>query len=109
MAPRVRRTGRSTMLETNTGKGCKRQRQAVFLNLMMLVTLIPSSLCAWEREGHEIVAMLAEQRLRPDVRKEVNALLEGTSFADASTWADKERTQDTAPWHYVNIPITETQ
>jgi len=73
----------------------------------LLVLLIPSSLYAWGKTGHEIVAILAEQRLDREVRKEVTALLGEMSFVDASVWADQVRGKETAPWHYVNIPIDE--
>ena len=79
------------------------------LALALVLLLIPSSLYAWAREGHEIIAILAEQRLRPDVRDAVVALLEGTTFIQAASWADKVRNLQTAPWHYVNIEITETE
>ena len=79
------------------------------LALALVLLLIPSSLHAWAREGHEIIAILAEQRLHPDVRDAVVALLEGTTFIQAASWADKVRNQQTAPWHYVNIEITETE
>jgi nuclease S1 len=79
------------------------------LALALILLLIPSSLHAWAREGHEIIAILAEQRLHPDVRDAVVALLEGTTFVEAASWADKVRTQQTAPWHYVNMDLTETE
>ena len=69
---------------------------------------LPSSLHAWGREGHESIALLAEERLQPDVRENVLTLLEGTSFVEASTWADRVRNDQTAPWHYVNIALDET-
>lgn len=79
------------------------------LALALVLLLIPSSLYAWAREGHEIIAILAEQRLHPDVRDAVVALLDGTTFVEAANWADKVRNIQTAPWHYVNIEITETE
>jgi len=79
------------------------------LALFLILLLTPSSLYAWAREGHEIIAILAEQRLHPEVRDAVNALLGGTTFIEAASWADKVRNQQTAPWHYVNIDITETK
>lgn len=79
------------------------------LALALVLLLIPSSLYAWAREGHEIVAMIAEPRLQPDVREAVVALLEGTTFIKAASWADKVRNQQTAPWHYVNMDIMETE
>jgi len=36
-------------------------------------------------------------------------LLDGTSFVEASTWADQVRNDETAPWHYVNIELKETE
>jgi nuclease S1 len=87
-----------------------RTRQSGFqLALALVLLLIPSSLHAWAREGHEIIAILAEQRLHPDVRDAVVALLEGTTFVEAASWADKVRNQQTAPWHYVNMDLTETE
>jgi hypothetical protein len=79
------------------------------LALVLVLLLIPSTLHAWAREGHEIIAILAEQRLHPDVRDAVVALLEGTTFIQAASWADKVRNLQTAPWHYVKIDITETE
>jgi hypothetical protein len=51
--------------------------------------------------------MLAEERLQPEVREQVTKLLEGTTFVEASMWADHVRGKETAAWHYVNIPIDE--
>jgi S1/P1 Nuclease len=68
------------------------------LSLALLLLFLPSSLHAWGREGHEIIAIVAEQRLQPVVREKVLALLDGTSFTEAATWADKVRNQQTAPW-----------
>lgn len=82
-------------------------RSTVNLALTLALLLLPSSLYAWAREGHQIVAMIAERRLLPEVREQVNVLLAGTTFMDAASWADKVRNQQTAPWHYVNIEITE--
>jgi nuclease S1 len=79
------------------------------LALFLFLMLIPSFLYAWAREGHEIIAMIAEERLQPDVRDAVVALLEGTTFIEAASWADQVRNQQTAPWHYVNIDIKDTE
>src|SRR5215216_6514241 len=77
--------------------------------LAFVLILLPSSLHAWSREGHQIIAMLAEQRLQAEVIDRVNKLLGGTSFVEASVWADKVRNEQTAPWHYVNIPLQDTK
>jgi nuclease S1 len=72
------------------------------LVLTLLFSLMPSSVFAWGKQGHEIVAILAEERLDQDIRSEVKALLDGITFIQASTWADEERTAETKPWHYVD-------
>lgn len=53
--------------------------------------------------------MLAEERLIPQARTAVTMLLEGQSMVDVASWPDQVRNQQTAPWHYVNIEIDETQ
>lgn len=83
----------------------RRKRDTVELLALILLLLMPSVLHAWAREGHEIVAIIAEHRLQPDIREVVTALLEGTTFVEASMWADQVRAKETAAWHYVNIPI----
>lgn len=65
------------------------------------------SVLAWGIDGHQIVAMLSEFQLSPDVRKEVDGLLAlepGATLASISTWADEHRNPFTAAWHYVNFP-----
>src|SRR5262245_5477236 len=74
------------------------------------LTVAPRPALAWGRMGHRAAARLAESRLTPAARAAVKDLLEpGESLADASTWADEVRPDrpESAPWHYVNVPITE--
>jgi hypothetical protein len=61
----------------------------------------------WYDEGHRLVARLAETRLTPRAAEAVRDLLGGQSLADASVWADQIRglRRDTAPLHFVNIPL----
>jgi hypothetical protein len=56
-----------------------------------------------------VVGALAWERLSPEARARVQALLGGESLAAISTWADSVRPirRETAPLHYVNIPIWE--
>jgi hypothetical protein len=75
---------------------------------------------AWGDEGHEIVALVAQSFLDPDVRKRVTALLAADSdgltahdIASEATWADKYRDanqngsrQKTSQWHFVDIEIS---
>jgi len=63
---------------------------------------------AWGRLGHRVIARLAERHMTPDAKAAVAALLSpGESLADASLWADENRGRlpETAPWHYVDVPL----
>ncbi len=69
-----------------------------------------SPVLAWGPEGHRIVAHIAGSELTSKARAGVAALLGGDATAEmmrVSTWADEIRHDrpDTAPWHYVNIPV----
>jgi hypothetical protein len=71
----------------------------------------PSGVLAWGNEGHQVIALIAADRLTPDARAEVADLLGSSALRgmeEASTWADYIRLSrpDTAPWHYVNIEIS---
>ena len=72
--------------------------------------LAPSTILAWGNEGHQVIALIAADRLTPAARSEVAELLGGDardSMENASIWADYIRLTrpETAPWHYVNIEI----
>jgi hypothetical protein len=84
-----------------------------------LSTLIPALLAgmlglsplpapAWGRDGHQIVAAIAESRLTTQTLQTVQAILGSAQpLAAVSVWADDVRPQrrETAPWHYVDFPI----
>jgi hypothetical protein len=70
---------------------------------------------AWGKEGHRIVAHIAELHLTPAATTGVNALLNGGATSNATVrlsddsianWADHVRHTwtNSAPWHYVDIP-----
>jgi hypothetical protein len=75
---------------------------------------------AWGDDGHEVVALVAQSFLTPDVRKRVTALLAADTdtltahdIVSAATWADKFRDANindsrnkTRQWHFVDIEIT---
>src|SRR5580658_6877697 len=96
-----------------------------FVHVLLLVfgfLSATSSAWAWGREGHQIVALIAEKRLDPRAKAMVLKILaEGPidpalsryckqtgldPFVDSSTWADDERIvkPDTGPWHFIDIP-----
>lgn len=67
---------------------------------------------AWGAQGHRLVAEVAEPRLTPAARAEVDRLLAlepGATLASIAPWADQLRAKDpglgrrSAPWHYINM------
>lgn len=93
-----------------------------FLSLLSVV-IAPAPARAWGCKGHQVVALLAEKHLTAHAREMVKKILANSpidpnlsryckeggvdAMADASTWPDDIRSQrpDTAPWHYVDIPL----
>ena len=68
---------------------------------------LPAAAMAWDRDGHALVAELAQRQLTPQARQEVDRLLAlepGATMASVASWADEHRGKQTAPWHYVNFP-----
>lgn len=62
---------------------------------------------AYGSEGHQVVALIAQQLLTAQARKRVVAILAlepGATLASIANWADDTRNRSTAPWHYVNFP-----
>jgi hypothetical protein len=83
--------------------------------LAVIVVLIaiasPASAWAWSSLGHETAGLIAATHLRPAAAGRVLELLGSESLAEASTWADRMRSdpapfwQDEAgPYHYVTVP-----
>src|SRR5437763_7905713 len=75
------------------------------------VAFAPLGAGAWGPEGHAIIAEIAELRLEPLVRSQVVQLLrlEGLRHLDqVASWPDAVRPSrpETAPWHFVDIPLT---
>lgn len=86
--------------------------RATFSRLVVILVLLlglvaHQTVQAWGRQGHHIVAGLAQAQLTPEARKEIDRLLAlepGETLVSISTWADEHRTPATAAWHYVNFP-----
>ncbi|SEL71372.1 hypothetical protein SAMN05428989_2314 [Pseudoxanthomonas sp. GM95] len=83
---------------------------AALLSLALVGT--PSLALAWGRNGHKLVAELAEPDLTPKTRAQIDALLAlepGATLGSIASWPDELREHDpdlgkrTAPWHYVNL------
>ncbi|HKU65734.1 MAG TPA: S1/P1 nuclease [Rhizomicrobium sp.] len=76
--------------------------------LIGLAGLAPLPARAWGPQGHEVVALIAEQQLSAGARTEVARLLGGAAMmVHDSNWADeiRDRRRETSSWHYVDIPL----
>ena len=74
---------------------------------LLVAALFPKVVLAWGTNGHQVIALIAEGKLSPKAKAEVDRLLAqepGQSLASVSTWADEHRNPATAAWHYVNFP-----
>jgi nuclease S1 len=88
--------------------------RSFFLSALALLVFVQmsSSVWAWGRLGHRVIARFAEKSLNPKAKAAIAALLEpGESLMDASTWADENRGRlpKTAPWHYVDVPLDQAR
>ncbi len=82
------------------------------LSLLLAFGLIltPQLLLAFGQNGHRVVGQIAENHLSPAALAAVDNLLEGSSLAIVSTWADEMRSspepfwqeQVGSTWHYIN-------
>jgi hypothetical protein len=82
-------------------------KRAAFLLLLAVALLVPRFTQAWGREGHQVIAAVAQERLTPATKAAVYDLLH-TSMISVATWGDDIRNQrpETARWHYVDIPLS---
>jgi hypothetical protein len=87
------------------------RRFAVLTTLAALsIALAGGRAWGWGRIGHHVSARLTETLLTPATRAAILDILgPKESLADASVWPDEHRREmpESAPWHYVNVPITE--
>lgn len=80
--------------------------------LILSVCLITSKAFAWGKNGHRIVAEIAQQNLSVEAKKGVKDILGDQDLARVSTWPDEVRSDKSydyaTPWHYVSIPNGKT-
>ena len=75
--------------------------------LALVLSLTAPLAHAWGTQGHQVIALIAEQRLTSKAKEQTQRLLAlepGATLASISTWADEHRNPTTAAWHYVNFP-----
>lgn len=90
------------------------RRGTIWISLAAILATLSTTGTAlgWGRIGHRTSSRLCETLLTPATKAAIRDLLEpGESLADASLWADEVRPKrrETAPWHYVNVPITDAK
>lgn len=85
------------------------------LTIFFFLFLLSNSIFAWDNAGHEIIALIAYQRLNAETKTEVDYYTGLTDkqyppelrFLRASTWADYIKGRDVTAynaWHYIDIP-----
>jgi len=72
---------------------------------------IPSNAMAWGQLGHRVIGELAEERIGGKTRAQIELILGEEDLAEASTWADEQRSnpapfwqEEAGPFHYVTVP-----
>ena len=84
----------------------------IFVAVAFLAVILPSPqpAFAWGREGHEIIVIVAEHYMRPATATRMRELLGSQSPDEASVWADEYRHDhgENAPWHYIDILLTDS-
>lgn len=78
----------------------------------LLFALPNQTAYGWGREGHKLIARIALRHMSPAAVAAARSLLNpGEEFELMAAWADEIRPQrpETGPWHYINIPITESR
>ena len=78
--------------------------------LIVLSLTLSFQVFSWGQTGHRVTAQIAEEHLNRKATRMVKKLLGDVDMAEASTYADEQRSnpsefwQKTAsPWHYVNV------
>ena len=73
----------------------------------ILLLLSPSLALAWGKDGHRVVARIAEKHLTAKAKQAVQQILGGETLASVAVWADEVRRSPkfkwTAPLHFVNV------
>lgn len=82
-----------------------------FYLLIALCFLFPKKAQAWGPKGHTIVAQIAIELLKPEVKKNVLAILNNMPIDTAANWMDIQRSNSDydfmKPWHYIDFPKEE--
>lgn len=88
-----------------------------FFTLAFLFSLSPISSYAWNAMGHMVIANIAYEQLKPEVRAKVDGLVSNLNkeYPDMSTflhlayWPDairSQRIETFTHWHYIDLPYS---
>lgn len=76
---------------------------------------VPSVANAWGQTGHRVIGEIAQEHISGKTRAEIELILGKEDLAQASTWADEERSNPDTFWqreagsyHYVTVPEGQT-
>ena len=82
---------------------------------LILVSLSALPALAWGKTGHRVSGAIADTYLSHEARLEIQSILGVEDLAEASTWPDFMRSNQTEywrrtanPWHYVTVAEGET-
>ena|SRR5579862_3156935 len=76
---------------------------------LAVILFVPITVFASGGDGHQIICLIAEERLSPAAKTAIHELLAMGNISDAeiASWADNVRRErrQTSPWLYVDIPV----
>ena len=92
-------------------------QQLFFFALSLVATLLPVNAYSWNAMGHMVIANIAYEQLKPDVREKVDQLVvnlnkeypDMSSFLNLAYWPDEIRSQQIETfthWHYIDVPYS---
>jgi hypothetical protein len=86
-------------------------RKSIAVLGVLILGAAPPLALDWGREGHEVIALIAEQNMTPAALERARAILGGASLEEVASWADEYRRdhRETGPWHYINIPLADSK
>lgn len=77
----------------------------MLLSILTILVIIPLSVYSFGHDGHEIVANIANKRLKRETSQVLNEILDGASLSNISNWADS--VTNSMAWssslHFINI------
>jgi hypothetical protein len=80
-----------------------------FLLLSILIPISTNASDDWSDTGHRVIGEIAQDYLKPRVKRKIKKLLNNKSLAFVSTFADEiksdKRYNKFYTWHYINMPL----